>query len=87
MADVPEGKRCAHFTSVVCLITEGGQEIFGEGRCTGKILHERSGNGGFGYDPVFYSDDYGKSFGDLSHEQKNEISHRKRALVDLLQKL
>ena len=87
MADVPEEKRCAHFTSVVCLITEDGQEIFGEGRCTGKILHERSGNGGFGYDPVFYSDDYGKSFGDLSHEHKNEISHRKRALFDLLQKL
>lgn len=87
MSNVPEEKRGAQFKSVVCLITEEGEEIFGEGSCSGHILFARSGNGGFGYDPVFYSDDFGKSFGVLTHEEKNEVSHRKRALVDLLQKL
>lgn len=87
LCGLPTEKRKAHFKSVVCLITESGEEIFGEGTCSGHILTERHGTGGFGYDPVFYSDDFGKSFGVLSHEEKNEVSHRKRALVDLLKKL
>jgi len=85
--DVPEECRGAQFKSVVCLIDEAGNEFFGEGVCSGRILTERKGSGGFGYDPVFYSNDFGESFGVLTHEQKNQISHRKRALADLLKKL
>lgn len=87
MQTVPKEKRTAKFQSVVCLITEEGKEIYGEGSCSGRILLERSGNGGFGYDPIFFSDDFEESFGLLTHEQKNQISHRKRALEDLLTKL
>lgn len=85
--DVPQAKRTARFCSVVCLITESGDEIYGEGSCEGQILTAPQGSGGFGYDPVFFSDDFGQSFGVLTHEQKNSISHRKRALSDLLTKL
>jgi len=87
LQDVPEESRGAQFQSVVCLITAEGEEVYGEGSCSGRILFERSGSGGFGYDPVFFSDDFGKSFGVLTHDQKNQISHRKRALADLLTKL
>lgn len=87
LKDLPEEKRGAQFKSVVCLITEEGDEIYGEGTCTGRILTERHGTGGFGYDPVFYSDDFSESFGILTPEQKNQVSHRKRALEDLLTKL
>ena len=84
---VPTPKRTARFCSVVCLITESGEEMFGEGTCEGHILTAPEGSGGFGYDPVFFSRDLGQSFGLLTHEQKNSISHRKRALADLLTKL
>ena len=80
-------KRGAQFKSVVCLIDEKGNEIYGEGVCSGIILTERKGSGGFGYDPVFFSHDFSESFGILTHEQKNQVSHRKRALEDLLKKL
>ncbi|MBQ2696101.1 MAG: RdgB/HAM1 family non-canonical purine NTP pyrophosphatase [Clostridia bacterium] len=87
LQDVPEESRGAQFQSVVCLITAEGEELYGVGSCSGQILFERAGSGGFGYDPVFFSEDFGKSFGVLTHEQKNQISHRKRALSDLLTKL
>ena len=84
---VPPQERTARFCSVVCLITESKEELFGEGSCEGQILTAPEGDGGFGYDPVFFSKDFGQSFGALTHEQKNSISHRKRALTDLLAKL
>lgn len=84
---VPEAKRTARFCCAVCLITENGSERYGEGCCEGRILTACCGEGGFGYDPVFYSLDYGKSFGLLAPEEKNKISHRRRALEDLKQKL
>ncbi len=87
LAGVPEEKRGAQFKSVVCMIDAEGNEVYGEGVCCGRILTERHGSGGFGYDPVFYSDDFCESFGVLTHEQKNQVSHRKRALEDLLKKL
>lgn len=87
LKNVPQPERTARFCSVVCLITESGQELYGEGSCEGWILTQPEGNGGFGYDPVFCSLDFGQSFGLLTHEQKNSVSHRKRALSDLLQKL
>ncbi len=54
-----------------------------EGSCSGRILEEPKGQGGFGYDPLFYSDELGKSFGEASAAEKDAVSHRGRALREL----
>ena len=87
LSSVPKENRSARFLCSICLITEDGKEIFGEGKCEGRILPQRQGTGGFGYDCVFFSNDLEESFGLLTQEQKNTVSHRKRALEDLLKKL
>lgn len=87
LQDVPAEKRTARFCCTVCLITADGRTLFGEGCCDGLILSGPEGAGGFGYDPVFYSLDYRESFGTLSPEKKNQISHRRRALEDLKNQL
>lgn len=79
--------RCAHFTSAVCLYFPDGRYILGEGKTYGKILYEETGENGFGYDSLFFSDDLKKSFGQASDEEKNSVSHRFRALSDLRRKL
>ncbi len=78
--------RNAHFTSAIVLAYPDGKEIVSEGYTYGKILHEEVGDGGFGYDCIFESDDLNKSFGLASAEEKNAVSHRFRALQSLLQK-
>jgi XTP/dITP diphosphohydrolase len=80
--------RRAHFACAVCLyFPETGKAIFGEGQTNGMILYEEMGTNGFGYDSLFRSDDLGKSFGLATDEEKNRVSHRARALHDLLKKL
>ena len=79
--------RTARFKSCVCLCFPDGKTVFGEGACEGRILLEDTGDGGFGYDPVFFSDDLKKSFGQATAEEKNSVSHRFRALTDLKNKL
>lgn len=72
--------RKARFKSVVTLIINGEKHIF-EGTLEGQIAHARSGKGGFGYDPIFIPDEYpGLTLADITEEQKNEISHRGKAL-------
>ena len=72
--------RRARFKSVVTLIINGEKKIF-EGTLEGVISREKSGNGGFGYDPIFIADEYpGLTLADISEEQKNDISHRGKAL-------
>lgn len=72
--------RRARFRSVITLILDG-KELFFEGTLEGRIAYYRSGNGGFGYDPVFMPDEYpGKTLADISEEEKNAISHRGKAL-------
>ena len=72
--------RRARFKSVVTLMFDGQIRIF-EGSLEGVISHVKSGNGGFGYDPIFIADEYpGKTLADISEEEKNEISHRGKAL-------
>ena len=73
--------RRAHFTCCVALIGPDGAEHVVEGRCYGMIARAESGGGGFGYDPLFVPDGYGKSFAELTAEEKNAISHRGRALA------
>lgn len=79
--------RRAHFECAVCLCLPDGKAWFGIGETHGRILQEEIGDNGFGYDPLFYSDDLKKSFGLASDEEKNSVSHRYRALLDLNRKL
>ena len=72
--------RRARFNSVVTLIINGKVKIF-EGTLEGVISREKSGNGGFGYDPIFIADEFpGLTLADISEEEKNAISHRGKAL-------
>lgn len=72
--------RRARFKSVVTLIIDGQVKIF-EGTLEGEIAYEKSGNGGFGYDPIFVADEFpGQTLADITEEQKNDISHRGKAL-------
>ena len=72
--------RRARFKSVITLMI-GGEPHYFEGTLEGVIAHEKSGNGGFGYDPIFIADEYpGMTLADITEEQKNEISHRGKAL-------
>lgn len=75
--------RRANFTSAVALVQPDGNEIVVEGKTYGNILHEEQGDGGFGYDCIFESDDLKKSFGLATAEEKNAVSHRFRALQEL----
>ncbi len=79
--------RKAKFVSVVALCTPEGRTVTAYGECKGTILHKSLGNGGFGYDPVFYTEEFDKTFGELTGEEKNSISHRGRAIRALKEKL
>lgn len=80
-------KRTARFHSSVVIVYPDGSSLSGEGDVEGKILFEEEGSEGFGYDCLFYSDDLGKGFGVATPEEKNSVSHRGRALRDLVKKL
>ena len=75
--------RRANFTSAVAVVEPNGNEIVVEGKTYGNILYEEQGEGGFGYDCIFESDDLKKSFGLATAEEKNAVSHRFRALQAL----
>ena len=79
--------RTAHFETVVILHYPNGTEIVATGRVDGYILPEETGTAGFGYDCIFFCDDLNKSFGLATDEEKNSVSHRGRALRNLLTKL
>jgi XTP/dITP diphosphohydrolase len=83
MADVPLEQRAAHFRCVLVLLEADGAEHVFDGRCQGRINFERTGDGGFGYDPVFQPEGYDASFAVLPAETKNRISHRFAALRQL----
>lgn len=80
-------ERKAKFVSSVVLYKRDGEVISGIGETHGIIGFEEEGENGFGYDSLFVSDDLGKSFGVATAEEKNAVSHRKRALIDLLRLL
>lgn len=78
--DMNRYSRRARFKSVITLIIEG-EKYFFEGVLEGTIAYGKSGNGGFGYDPIFIPDEFpGKTLADISEEEKNAISHRGKAL-------
>ena len=76
--------RKAQFRTVISLIHNGQEHLF-EGICKGQILAERKGNNGFGYDPVFMPDEADKTFAEMTMEEKNMYSHRKKAMAKLIQ--
>ncbi len=76
--------KTARFRTVISLILEG-KEYFFEGICLGKIIAERKGDNGFGYDPVFVPDGSDKTFAEMDMEGKNKFSHRKKAMEKLIQ--
>lgn len=84
----PELKRRARYRCVLALYRNprAFPELF-EGQCAGRILEEPSGTGGFGYDPLFWSDDLGRSFGEAGPEDKDQVSHRGRAFAALREAL
>ena len=79
--------RAAHFACAIACAFPGGKTLTAEGRCDGAIAFAPLGEGGFGYDPVFLVPEKGKTFGQLTAEEKSEISHRGRALRDFSAKL
>jgi len=88
MADVPDERRHAAFVSVCALVTPDGREHVAEGRWEGTLLREPVGDNGFGYDPLFRpADDVaaGRSSAQLTPEEKNALSHRGRALAQLVE--
>ncbi len=81
MEAVPDGQRQGRFVSVIACVYPDGTEFTVRGECEGVILREIRGEGGFGYDPVFFSPGDGCTFAEMPQARKNEISHRARALA------
>ena len=77
----------AHFHSAVVLIYPDGREVVAHGDAFGQIIEQRRGEDGFGYDPVFYYPPLNKTFGEMTPGEKNAVSHRRKALDALYQKI
>lgn len=77
---IPMECRGGRFVCVLAFVVPGARELIVEGELRGGITEEQSGVGGFGYDPVFFVPEAGKTMAELSFEEKNRISHRRRAL-------
>jgi XTP/dITP diphosphohydrolase len=79
LRDVPEEKHAARFRCVIAIAEPGGRVVLCEGECRGVIISTPRGSHGFGYDPIFYLPELGKTMAELTLEEKNRISHRARA--------
>ncbi len=75
--------KAARFRTVISLILDG-KEYYFEGICNGRIIAEKKGNNGFGYDPVFIPDESELTFAEMNMEEKNKYSHRKKAMEKLI---
>lgn len=88
LKSTPQEKRTAHFVCVLALASpEGKIQLTAEGRCNGFILDHLQGEGGFGYDPLFFFPPLKKSFAQLTSEEKGRVSHRGLALQEFQVKL
>ena len=83
LEDVPEGQRSGRFVAALALVRNDGSTITAEAAAEGSILFAPRGENGFGYDPLFYTEVYNKSFAELTDEEKNAISHRGEAIKKL----
>jgi XTP/dITP diphosphohydrolase len=80
MEGVAEEKRSARFVAAIAAVFPDGREVTKRGVMEGRIGYEISGNGGFGYDPIFFLPEFNKTSADITAEEKNAISHRGKAL-------
>jgi XTP/dITP diphosphohydrolase len=87
LANVPAEQRAAKFCCAMMLILESGEQFTGYGEVEGVVAGEEAGPHGFGYDPIFYYPPAGKTFAQLDEDEKNRISHRRRAADALLEAL
>ena len=87
MQDVPDDRRGAHYVAAIACVLPDGTEFVVRGTVFGSLLREPVGEGGFGYDPIFYVDSEGATFAQIPAERKNAISHRANALKLLVQEL
>lgn len=79
LAEIPEDERTGRFRCALVIATPEGKEYLTEGTAEGKILRTRRGQGGFGYDPLFFMPDFGRTMAELTVSQKNKLSHRAQA--------
>ena len=84
---VPDGRRQAQFVCVITFVTPDGKVIQARGEVHGELLRAPAGEGGFGYDPIFYYPPFGKSLAQVSPAEKNSVSHRANALKVFYEKL
>ena len=84
---IEEDRRGAKFICQLALINDSGKYLGIKGEVSGRIIEGLAGEGGFGYDPLFYYEPLNKTFGEISVEEKNEISHRAVALKELKQRI
>jgi XTP/dITP diphosphohydrolase len=84
LTDVRNENRKARFVCALAIVGENIQPTVFEGTCEGIITTEKCGENGFGYDPIFYLPQYGKTMAEISKDEKNKISHRGKALQQLL---
>ena len=85
--NVPDGQRQAQFVCVITFVTPDGKVIQARGEVHGELLRAPFGEGGFGYDPIFYYPPFGKSLAQVSPAEKNSVSHRANALKVFYEKL
>jgi XTP/dITP diphosphohydrolase len=83
LAGLPEAQRGAQFRCAIAVAGRDGPAIVTQGACRGRILEVPRGSGGFGYDPYFYYPPRERSFAELSHAEKEQVSHRGQALREL----
>jgi XTP/dITP diphosphohydrolase len=83
MAGLPDKERIARFRTVICF-TDGMTEKYFAGICPGRISINERGSNGFGYDPIFIPEGYEKTFAEMEIEEKNSISHRRKAIDELV---
>lgn len=80
-------ERRGYYVCVIAVVWSDGRELTAEGRCNGIIRDFYKGTGGFGYDPLFYLPELGKTMAEISMEEKNRISHRGKAIDAILEKI
>lgn len=87
LSEAAQSERTARFVSNIAAVLPDGHVLHTEAAVEGTIAYEPAGSGGFGYDPIFYLPEYGKTLAEIPIEEKNKISHRGKALEDMKQQL
>ena len=87
LSDIPQHHRQARFVCAAVLVTPDGHEYVEQALVQGRLLYQPQGEGGFGYDPIFQPEGYARSMAELTPEEKNQISHRAKAIAELKEEI